>query len=334
MKAKKIVALLAVAAVAGGAWYGLEIWQTMQTPKITTAWGSVDVREVSLAFETSGRIATLEREEGDAVKPGDVLGRLDTELAEIQLRQAEANVRQLEAAWRLEAEGFRREEIETARANVVKLERDLSLAQIKERRQRELYRANVGTKDSLDDAEWTRKALEASLAASKAELERLETGNRPDEIAAAAASRDAGVAAADQLRYQINKASVITSPVTGFVRSRLCEPGDMASSSRTVYEISVTSPKWVRAYVSEAQLGVVQVGAPALILTDTMGSVEATVGSVSSEAEFTPKTVQTEELRTALVYEVRLIVNDPENRLKLGQPVTVDFANGAEARTN
>ena len=98
--------------------------------------------------------------------------------------------------------------------------------------------------------------------------------------------------------------------------------------SRTIYQIAVTAPKWVRAFVTEKQLGFVREGASAMVLTDTTEPVPATVGYISSTAEFTPKTVQTQDLRTVLVYEVRLNVRDPDNRLRLGQPVTVDFSTG------
>ncbi|WP_443744351.1 efflux RND transporter periplasmic adaptor subunit, partial [Sutterella sp.] len=139
---------------------------------------------------------------------------------------------------------------------------------------------------------------------------------------AAAAAAEAAVAA---LGHQIGTASTLTAPVSGIVRTRLAEPGDMAGPSRTVYQLSIVSPKWVRAWVTERQLGLVKEGAPARISTDTTEPLTARVSWISSTAEFTPKTVQTAELRAALVYEVRLELADPENRLRLGQPVTVDF---------
>ncbi|MDO4936313.1 MAG: HlyD family efflux transporter periplasmic adaptor subunit [Sutterellaceae bacterium] len=326
MKFKKIAALAVVVAIVGAVGAGLYWWQQNNTPKSTVAWGSVDVREVNLSFEASGRIAELTKEEGDRVSAGETIGRLDTELLEIQLAQAQADLKQLDAAWRLARDGFRSEDIAKAKASREAVKRELTLAQLQEKRQRALFNAKASSKDALDQAEWTRKTLQAQLAAQTAEVSRLEAGSRPDEVVQALAAKEAGKAACDALRYQIEKAGRIVSPVSGIVRTRLTEPGDMTSASRTVYQISITSPKWVRVYVSEAQLGIVKPGAPALVLTDTTAPLKATVGSVSSLAEFTPKTVQTQELRTALVYEVRLIVKDAEDILKLGQPVTVDFA--------
>lgn len=328
MKFKTILGLVIAAGLIGAAAWGLEAWKEKSLPKPTEAWGSVDVREVSLAFEASGRIEALEKEEGDRVKKGETLGLLDTELLQIQKARSEAELRRLEANYRLSRDGFRIEEIERAKASADAALKSLELARIEEKRERALYQANASSREKLDQAEWSRKTLEAQYASAAAEAKRLASGNRPDEVLQAEAQRDAAKTNVDELVYRIEKASRIVSPVDGIVRSRLSEPGDMTSASRTVYEISIISPKWVRAYVTEAQLGMVRPGASARIITDTMPPAEATVASVSSQAEFTPKTVQTAELRTALVYEVRLIVDDPENILKLGQPATVDFAPG------
>ena len=191
----------------------------------------------------------------------------------------------------------------------------------------------MASDQALDEARSNADNLTKVFAAAQADLARLTAGLRPEEIRAKKAARDAGEAALKALDYQIDVASRIESPVDGVIRSRLLEPGDMASASKRVYEIAVTSPKWVRAYVTETQLGFIKEGAPARITTDTTPAYEATVGYISPEAEFTPKTVQTQDLRTLLVYEVRLTLSDPENKLRLGQPVTVDFAPQAEPQS-
>ena len=178
----------------------------------------------------------------------------------------------------------------------------------------------------LDEARAAERTRERAVAAADANLAKYEAGLRPDEVRAKKAARDAGAAALKALDYQIGTASILTAPADGVIRSRLLEPGDMASSAKRVYQLAVTNPKWVHAYVTETQLAFVREGAAALVTTDTTPPMRATVGFISPEAEFTPKTVQTQDLRTVLVYEVRLNVEDPENALRLGQPVTVDFA--------
>ena len=116
---------------------------------------------------------------------------------------------------------------------------------------------------------------------------------------------------------------MLRSPADGFVRVRAAEPGDMAVAARTIFELSLDDPKWVRAYLTEARLGEVREGDVVTVVTDTTEPISGRIAFISDTAEFTPKTVQTEDLRTALVYEFRVDVPDPEHRLRMGQPVTV-----------
>ena len=289
------------------------------------AWGNVDTREISLAFEASGRIARLGPEEGEAVQAGDEIGRLDTESLRISLREAEANLAALTAEQSLKREGYRKEDIEAQRRSVESLQAQLRSARRTSERQSKLLSQNVTTEQAAEDALYRAQALEKELAAARAQLKALEAGFRPQEVAAADAQVEAARARIDALRYQIEKASVLKAPVSGVIRTRSAEPGDMAAPTRTVYRLSIVDPKWVRCWVPEVRLGLLKEGSPALVRTDTTDPVEGRVAHVSSTAEFTPKTVQTEDLRTVLVYEVKLIVPDPENRLRLGQPVTVEF---------
>ena len=279
------------------------------------AWGNVDTREVALAFEASGRIARLGPEEGEAVQAGDEIGRLDTESLRISLRAEQS----------LKREGYRKEDIEAQRRSVESLQAQLRSARRTSERQSKLLSQNVTTEQAAEDALYRAQALEKELAAARAQLKALEAGFRPQEVAAADAQVEAARARIDALRYQIEKASVLKAPVSGVIRTRSAEPGDMAAPTRTVYRLSIVDPKWVRCWVPEVRLGLLKEGSPALVRTDTTDPVEGRVAHVSSTAEFTPKTVQTEDLRTVLVYEVKLIVPDPENRLRLGQPVTVEF---------
>ena len=118
--------------------------------------------------------------------------------------------------------------------------------------------------------------------------------------------------------------------------SRLLEPGDMASPQRPVLALAVTSPKWARIYVDESSLGQVKPGQTAQLSVDSMPgrTLAGRVGYISSVAEFTPKSVQTEVLRTSLVYEVRVLVDDPDDVLRLGQPVTVRLESGTADRNH
>lgn len=123
------------------------------------------------------------------------------------------------------------------------------------------------------------------------------------------------------------KQSTLYAPLDTTVRSRLLQPGDMASAQVPVLALAINSPKWVRAYVNEVNLGKIKPGQQAYVTIDAYPNekIPGHVGFISSVAEFTPKTVQTPDLRTNLVYEVRILVEDKENHLRLGMPATVSF---------
>ena len=315
------VIVLAVAAAA----FGIRQWQKSQETDPAVAWGNVDTRTVNLAFEGSGRIASLEKEEGEAVKAGELLGTLDTRLLAIELSEARSRARALGAAASLAAEGYRAEDIAAAEAEAQAIRSELALARSTEKRQNSLLRSQATSAQNAEAAAASRRSLEKKLAAAEQNVKKLKAGLRVNEVAQRRAEHEAGESAAKALEYRVEVASKLVAPIDGVIRSRLLEPGDMAGPAKTVYAISVMSPKWVRAYVTERQLGLVREGGAAVVSTDTTPDMQATVGYVSSEAEFTPKNVQTEDLRTLLVYEVRLNVEDAGNRLRLGQPVTVRF---------
>lgn len=140
----------------------------------------------------------------------------------------------------------------------------------------------------------------------------------------AQARQDADTAQLALLKQELKDAQLV-SPTDATVRSRLMEPGDMASPARPVFTLAVTDPKWVRVYVTETDLGKVHPGMRATVSADSFPKrgFPGWVGYVSSVAEFTPKNIETPELRTSLVYEVRVFVNDPNDDLRLGMPATV-----------
>lgn len=320
-KTKPLAATVTLAVLGAAAAYFLHDRAAEVTEP--TAWGHVDTRSVSLAFEIGGRIAELSAEEGTRVKAGEVLGRLDTRAAELEKKRLEAEAAALEAQLSLVLEGPRKEDIDASRAELAALRETLRLARITSERQDELYKTKATTEQLRDEARYTlaqRRAQEQSLAA---QLLKLENGSRPQEVAQARAQAAAARAALEQIDYQISVQSVLRAPSDGLVRVRSAEPGDMASAARTVYELSLDNPKWVRAYLTEKRLGEVKEGDLVTVETDTTAPMTGRIAFISDTAEFTPKTVQTDELRTALVYEFRIDVDDPEHRLRMGQPVTV-----------
>lgn len=113
------------------------------------------------------------------------------------------------------------------------------------------------------------------------------------------------------------------APTNGIVLTRIREPGTVVNPADPVYTLSVSSPVWIRAFVSEPELGKVHYGMTAEVYTDTGRKYSGTVGFISPVAEFTPKTVESTQLRTDLVYRIRIYADNPDNQLVQGMPVTV-----------
>ena len=293
-------------------------------------YGNVDIRQVSLAFDGSGRVAALRAEEGDSVKAGTVLAVLDTRTLALQAEQAQAQIDvQRQNLLRLR-NGARPQEIAQARSRLAEAQADAARAERELARLQDIAATTQGRGVSEQDLDRARTSVQVARArvADQREATRLtELGPRAEELSGAAAQLRVSQAQLALLQYQISQGE-LKAPVDGVVRSRLLEPGDMATPQRPVFALALTEPKWVRVYVSETDLGKVKPGMAARVTTDSHPDrpLEGKVGYISSVAEFTPKSVQTEELRTSLVYEVRVVVDDSGNVLRLGQPATVRIA--------
>jgi membrane fusion protein PltH len=291
--------------------------------------GNVDLRQVDLPFNNSERIAAVFVQEGDYVHAGQLLARLDTRRLEPQLMEAQAEAAaQRDVVARLH-HGSRPEEIAQARANVVSARADAANAEQLYDRLSALssgtYRA-VSAQD-LDNARAAVDVARAKRVVNERALDLAIAGPRREDIEQATAQLESEEAHVAFLREQVTDADLL-APTNAVVRSRLMEPGELASPGRPVFSLAITDPKWVRAYVSEAELGRVHSGMPAAIEIDSYPGrrFAGWVGFISSVAEFTPKSVETEELRTSLVYEVRVFVRDSSDVLRLGMPATVVLA--------
>ena len=289
--------------------------------------GNVDVRQISLAFEQPGRIAELRAQEGDTVKPGEVLGALDTVSLQLQADQAQAQIDLQQQTLKRLRNGSRPEEVAQADARLAAANADAARANGDHGRLRDIAANTQGRAVSTQELDRAAKEAAAANARVREQAEALRLvrqGPRKEDIAGGEAQVRAAQAQLALLRHQINEA-VLRAPSGGVVRSRLLEPGDMASPQQPAYQIALAHPKWVRVYVGQPDLGRIRSGMPASVLSDSHPDqpVSGQIGHISSVAEFTPKSVETEELRTSLVYEVRVMVEDKDDRLRLGQPVTV-----------
>lgn len=327
-KAKRIVILVLLAGVVlAVAWY----FASRRDTGGLTFYGNVDQRQVDLAFIDSERVAEVLVEEGAVVEPGQVLARLETRRLRDRIATLEAQVKSAEAALTRLKNGTRPEEIDQARAAVESVRAEVAFSRQQYDRYTGIWTNSKGTAVSKQDVEEARLRLNVALAQLRQQEEGLrlaEIGPRWEDIAEAEARLLENRRNLEEQHNRLDDAE-LKSPGRSIVRSRLLEPGDMASPGKAVFSLAIVSPKWVRAYAPETVLGLVKPGMSAEIFTDSHPGqgIAGRVGFISSVAEFTPKTVQTEDLRTSLVYEIRVYVEDPDDRLRLGMPATVIFPN-------
>ena len=290
-------------------------------------YGNIDLREVDLAFNDSQRVDSVLVREGDYVRKGQVLARLDTSRLEPQLAQAEAQAAAQRAAVERLHHGSRPQEIAQARANLALSQADARQTHDNYQRLEAVSNSSAGravSRQEVDDAKAQADVSKAKVAVSRKALQLALIGPRQEDIAQAEAVLDGEQAQVALLRQELADAQ-LRAPLDAVVRSRIAEPGDMASPQKTALTLAITDPKWVRAYVSETDLGRVRPGMAATVAVDSFSGKRFTgwVGFISPVAEFTPKTVQTQELRSSLVYEIRVFVQDPGDLLRLGMPATV-----------
>jgi membrane fusion protein PltH len=287
-------------------------------------YGNVDLRQVDLAFNGSERIAAVLVQEGDIVHKGEVLARLDTSRLEPALAQTKAQAAAQKAVVERLQHGSRPQEIAQARANLASAKADAENARLKYERAQSLLEKGSATQQDLDNAKAALDMADAKVEVNRKALDLAVAGPRAEDVAQAEAQLRANQAQLALARQQLADANLI-APVDGVIRSRLMEPGEMASPQRPVFSIAITTPKWVRTYVSEPDLGRIRPGMTTSIMVDAYPKrpFSGWIGFISPVAEFTPKTVQTEELRTSLVYEVRVFVKDEGDALRLGMPATV-----------
>lgn len=303
-------------------------------PKELVFYGNVDVRQVSLAFNGTGRIIALSAQEGDQVQAGQVLGSLDSHTLELEIAQAEAQWGASQMALLRLKNGTRPEEIAQDRANVASARADADNASQQLARLKSANGSTEGkavSQEDVDTAEALHRVTQAKLDNVSKALDLALAGPRKEEIGESQAQAQAAHAQVDLLKHYLEECRLI-APVKAVVRSRLLEPGDMADPMHPALALAVLSPKWVRAYANETDLGRIHLGGTASVTTDSHPGqpIAGTVGYISSVAEFTPKTVQTQELRTSLVYEIRVLVEDPGDQLRLGMPATVRMAVGTK----
>lgn len=374
-----LAVLLAVSVAAW--WFGFHRRQPPGAIKIS---GNIELTEVNIGFRTPGQLVELTVKEGDLVKAGQVIGRLDTAQLESQKRvseavlaSAESRLKQLgssidlqeqsleamttqrraelaavEAQLRELLAGSRTQEKEQARAFAAQAEAEAVRAAADWKRAQTLFASEDITAADRDRAKAAHEATEAAVRQARERLALVEEGPRVETIEAMRAqvsrakaalhATEAGRYDSDRLRQERTsrmaeieqakaslavvetqlKDAIARSPVDGVVLVKSAEAGEVLAAGTTIATIADLAHPWLRGYVGQQNQGRVQIGAPVEVVTDSFPNrrFQGRLSFIASEAEFTPKQIQTEEERVKLVYRVKIDLENPEGVLKANMP--------------
>jgi HlyD family secretion protein len=288
--------------------------------------GNIEATTVEASFKIPGRVQERPVDEGESVQSGQLVARLDsTDLAhEVAIRKAEAQTARSVLA-ELVA-GSRKEEIAQAEAALAAAEAEAKRAADDFQRQEELFRREVIPKQRFDAARATRDTSAAQVRQAREALTLTRKGPRQERIDQARARLKEAEAAVALAEEQLGYATLI-APAAGMVMAKHIEPGEQVAPGTPVITIGELENVWVRAYIAETDLGRVKLGQRARVMTDTWpGKIyEGRVSFISSEAEFTPKNVQTQKERVKLVYRIKITIPNPNRELKPGMPADAEI---------
>ncbi len=285
--------------------------------------GTIEARDAELASRLGGRVVEVYAREGDRVRRGQVLVTLDRGPATAAVAQAAAALAEARARLLELRRGTRSQEIERSRARAEAARARARDAGASFRRGRELYRQGVISAQEFDRLKAACEAADARLREALERVALLEEGPRPEQIAAAAAAVKRARAVLRRARLDLEEATV-KAPWQGIVEVLDLEAGDFVAPGVPLVTLADPDRLWVRAYVPENLLGWVSLGAEAFVTVDSFPgrSYRGRVEFVSTEAEFTPRNIQTREDRALQVYGIKVALVEREG-LKAGMAAEV-----------
>ena len=288
--------------------------------------GNVELTEVQVSFKVPGRLLSRLVDEGALVKRYETVARLeDAELQDaLRLAQADADAAAATLA-ELEA-GSRREEIGQGEALLARAEAEAVRSASEYDREVALYAREVIPKRELDASRAANDEARASVRERRQALRLLQKGARRERIDEARARLKGAQARVSIARERLSYATLV-SPLSGVVLSKSVEPGEQVAAGTPVITLGDMEHCWLKGYLPETELGRVKLGQRARVTTDSHpGRVfQGTVSFISSEAEFTPKNVQTEKERVKLVYRIKITLANPDMELKPGMPADAEI---------
>lgn len=323
---KKKAALVAILLIAVAAVVWLATRRTGGDGSTVAVSGTIEVTDVAVSFKIPGRVRERLVDEGELVKTGQVVARLDDEDLRLEVAQRERDTEALAANLRELETGFRKEDIARADAAVGRVKADAERLKADFARQETLYEREVISRRDFDAARAAFESSQAALREAVAQQELMHRGPRREQIDAARARLGQAREALELSRTRLGY-TTLAAPMAGLVLAKHVEPGEQVAAGTPIISVGDMANTWMRAYIAETDLGRVKVGQKARVKSDTWPDrrYEGTVTFISPEAEFTPKSVQTEKERVKLVYRIKITIPNPAMELKPGMPVDAEI---------
>lgn len=283
--------------------------------------GNIEAHESVVSFKVQGRVTHLPVQEGQTVEQGDLLAQLDDDDFRQQVSVDEAAVRAREAELELALAGSRTQEIQAAKQTLLDAQADLELKRAEFRRRQALLSEQGVSREDVDSAATQFKRAQATYERVRHTYDQIAEGTRKEEIAVRRANLQLAREALEMSRLKLSY-TVLTAPVSGVVLVRQAELGEVMAPGTPVVTIADVDHLWLRGYINETDLGRFRWGQPATVHTDTYPgkTYPGRVSFISSQAEFTPKSVETHKERVTLVYRIKIDLDNPNHELKPGMP--------------
>lgn len=313
--------LVALAVIAGGYFYFMGSMGDRKADTTLRVAGNIEAHESLVSFKVPGRIVELPVQEGQSLNKGDVLARLDDEDYRQQVSVDEATVHTRDAELKLALAGSRRQEIQAAKQSLIDAQSDLELKRAEFRRRKALLGEQAVSQEDVDGAETLMKRAEATYQRIKETHNQIVEGTRKEEIAVRRANLQLAKEQLEMARVNLSY-TMLSAPISGVVLVRQAELGEVVAPGTPVATIADVDHLWMRGYISETDLGRVRWNQPATVRTDTYPDKEyhGRVSFIASQAEFTPKSVETYKERVTLVYRIKIDLDNPNHELKPGMP--------------
>jgi len=319
-RAIPVVILLAAGLTAGNYYYPRLTRKPVEPTQLTLS-GNIEAHESLVSFKVPGRIVELPVEEGQQVAQGAVLARLENADYRQRIRIEESNVQVRQSSLGITLAGTREQEVKALQQTMIDAQADLEQKKIDDERMKNLFAKDEVSAQDRDLAATARKRSEASYQATQQRYNEAVEGSRKEDITLARANLAQANANLGLSKVNLDY-TTLRAPSTGVITVREAELGEVAAAGTPIVTLADLDHVWLRAYIAETDLGRIRWGQDATITTDTYPGkrYRGRISFIASNAEFTPKSVQTYKERVTLVYRIKIEIDNTGHELKPGMP--------------